>query len=374
MPRAANAIDFWRGFALISIFINHIDGNFYSSLTHMNYSISDAAELFVFLAGWAVCLVAGKLPTGVAIRKFLGRAGAIYAAQILVAVVAIAILTAAAWALRDQALREWVNAETVFDEPWRAALGLATLTYHLDYLSVLPLYVVLMVLTPGIVALDRYAPRLLLPLSFTIYVATLLMAAPMPTWPDDGEWFFHPLAWQFVFVLGFVLAKDNGIGSVARTYLPTLRWIAIPVLVLGLMAKLSGVLPDPDNLPGTLVWLSDDKTFATPVRLVQFLALVAAFSAMFPYIQRYAATLAEFGSRLGRNSLLVFSLGSLLSLSGELIRHVAGGGLLVDTLVIGAGIALMGIAAVLSERGTPPRDRIPREKPERLRPAMARSN
>jgi hypothetical protein len=106
MPRPANAIDFWRGFALVSIFINHIDGNFYSSLTHMNYSISDAAELFVFLAGWAVCIVAGKLPTGAAIRKFLAGAGVIYAAQILVAAAAIAMLAIAAWALRDPALRE----------------------------------------------------------------------------------------------------------------------------------------------------------------------------------------------------------------------------------------------------------------------------
>ena len=29
MPRQANAIDFWRGFALVSIFINHIPGIWY---------------------------------------------------------------------------------------------------------------------------------------------------------------------------------------------------------------------------------------------------------------------------------------------------------------------------------------------------------
>lgn len=231
-----------------------------------------------------------------------------------------------------------------------------------------------MVLAPGIVVLDRFLPRLLLPLSFAIYVVTLLVAAPMPTWPDDSEWFFHPLAWQFVFVLGFVLAKEDGIGGVARTHLPALRLVAIPVLALGLLAKLYGVLPDPDDVPDALLWLSDSKSFATPARLIQFLALAAMFSAAFPTIQRYASTVAEFGARLGRNSLLVFGLGSLLSLSGELTRHVAGRTLLVDTLIVGIGITLMGLAAVLAERGTPPRSRITGEKPERLRPAMARSN
>ncbi len=54
MTRQANAVDFWRGFALVSIFINHIPGIYYSKFTHANYSISDSADLFVFLAGWSL--------------------------------------------------------------------------------------------------------------------------------------------------------------------------------------------------------------------------------------------------------------------------------------------------------------------------------
>ena len=60
MPRQANAIDFWRGFALVSIFINHIPGVWYERLTHRNLSISDSAELFVFLAGWSLGLLVGS--------------------------------------------------------------------------------------------------------------------------------------------------------------------------------------------------------------------------------------------------------------------------------------------------------------------------
>ena len=54
MIRQANAVDFWRGLALVAIFINHIPGIYYARYTHANYSISDSADLFVFLAGWAL--------------------------------------------------------------------------------------------------------------------------------------------------------------------------------------------------------------------------------------------------------------------------------------------------------------------------------
>ena len=54
MLRQANAVDFWRGFALATIFINHIPGIFYSRFTHAKLSFSDSAEIFVFLAGWAL--------------------------------------------------------------------------------------------------------------------------------------------------------------------------------------------------------------------------------------------------------------------------------------------------------------------------------
>ena len=34
----------------------------------------------------------------------------------------------------------------------------------------------------------------------------------LPTWPSDGAWFFNPLAWQLLLVLGFIgaeLARDS---------------------------------------------------------------------------------------------------------------------------------------------------------------------
>ena len=45
MPRPVNAVDFWRGFALVTIFINHVPGIYYAKFTHANISLSD----------WPIC-------------------------------------------------------------------------------------------------------------------------------------------------------------------------------------------------------------------------------------------------------------------------------------------------------------------------------
>ena len=59
MVRQVNPVDFWRGLALVFIFVNHIPGNYFSRFTHAHYSLSDSADLFVFLAGWALRLLVG---------------------------------------------------------------------------------------------------------------------------------------------------------------------------------------------------------------------------------------------------------------------------------------------------------------------------
>ena len=44
-------VDVLRGFALLCIFVDHIPGDDLNTLTPRNFGFSDAAELFVMLAG-----------------------------------------------------------------------------------------------------------------------------------------------------------------------------------------------------------------------------------------------------------------------------------------------------------------------------------
>ena len=52
-------IDFLRGAALLTIFIDHMPGNFLGLLTLRNFGFADAAELFVLLAGFSSMLAYG---------------------------------------------------------------------------------------------------------------------------------------------------------------------------------------------------------------------------------------------------------------------------------------------------------------------------
>jgi hypothetical protein len=94
------------------------------------------------------------------------------------------------------------------------------------------------------------------------------------------------------------------------------------------------------------------------MRLIQFLALVAVFSFAWPYIRRTGAAAyirrpvsAAIGllAMLGRNSLYVFCIGSLLSLSAQVVRLYYRGSAASDTAVVLLGILIMAFTAWLAE-------------------------
>jgi hypothetical protein len=363
MPREPNAVDFWRGYALITIFIDHIPGLVFARYTLINFSISDAADLFVFLAGWSLRLMADgggrSMPTRDVMLRLFGRALELYAAQVLITMIAIAMLAVSAIELSNPLLLQWHNAAAVFDDPVPTHIGLAVLTHQLGYFDILPLYVVLMLMAPFFAAIDRLAPGFALPVSVALYVCVLAFRLTLPTWPVDGTWFFNPLAWQLVFVLGFTMARaDFGVGLFARRHIVPLRVIAVPIVILGFLVARFDWWPDPTQVPSPKLFFIADKTYVTPIRLIQFLALVAVGSILFPYIRRLAnvgllrrPVLGLIGllAMLGRNSLYVFCIGSLLSLTGQIVRFYYRGSVGIDTAVVLSGIVIMALTAWLAE-------------------------
>jgi hypothetical protein len=166
----------------------------------------------------------------------------------------------------------------------------------------------------------------------------------------EGQWFFNPFTWQAVFVLGFALSRDEGLGRVVRRNIDWIRYVCAPIVLVTAVLVWFNWFPDPTTLPEPKLLFLNGKSFLTPMRLLQFLALVAVFSAVYPLLARFLpAAVLEFSSILGRNSLNVFCVASLLSLCGQILRFLYSGSFLVDTIIVTAGIGLLWLTAWVSE-------------------------
>ena len=109
----------------------------------------------------------------------------------------------------------------LFHQPLQGALGVLMLTQQIGYFNILPMYVVLLLASPAILALTRVSPYLALGASLVLYVTVREFGWALPNWPESGTWFFNPLAWQLVFTLGIlsgVVWRDRPIPYFAPLY------------------------------------------------------------------------------------------------------------------------------------------------------------
>src|SRR5215218_8748893 len=295
--REPNAIDFWRGFALITIFINHVPGNVFERFTYSRYSTSDAAELFVFLAGWAIALAVqgrrGLEPPGRVVLRLASRTIEVYRAQIVITAIALAMIAATALLLKDPVVLEWHNAGPVFADPVPTTIGWVLLTHQLGYFNILPLYVALLALSPVFVLLARVSRWVALGLSLSLYATCLSFSINLPTWPVEGSWFFNPLAWQLLLVLGFLSAELVRDSEVFRTWRRRLMPVGVLGVAIGIVVAVWDLKPDPLAVPEPRLLFVLDKSNLSPGRLLHFLAVVLAFQSIFPVIARLAPWLAQ---------------------------------------------------------------------------------
>src|SRR5690349_13843557 len=207
--RESNALDLWRGCGLVNIYINRVPGNVFARFTYPNAALSDAAELLVFLTGWAIGLATfsrrhGREPPGRVVLRLTSRAVDVYRAHITITAIALAMIAGAALAFNNPVFLEWHNAGPVFSDPLQTTIGWVTMAHQLGYFNILPLYVALLIMAPGFVLLARLNRKAALVLSIAIWAESLAFEINLPTWPVEGTWFFNPFAWQLLLVLGFL--------------------------------------------------------------------------------------------------------------------------------------------------------------------------
>jgi hypothetical protein len=178
----------------------------------------------------------------------------------------------------------------------------------------------------------------------------------LAAYPDGRVWFFDPLAWQLIFVLGalFGYAKVQH-----RVLLPQSRWpvqLAGAIAGLACLIRLSWVFHGFwEDIPAPLYTLLDpvDKTGLAWPRLLNFVALAVLAGRLVHFDAGFLRWRAMRPIIIcGQNSLEVFCFGILLALLGHFILVEVSDGIAVQALVNAAGIGLMiGLGYLLSWYG-----------------------
>ncbi len=334
-------MDALRGIALIMIYIDHLDGNLLSKVTLHNLGFCDAAELFVLLAGFSSMMAYGgsfeRDGVMVGMQRVFQRCLRLYVFQ--------AILLMLVFAGTMLHRTDGTDNATLLNGLLHG-LTLQTLPPGLD---ILPLYIVLLGLFPLIHGLMRIGPMVALSVSGALWLGVNLdPSINLTNWPDGARWYFDPFAWQFLFVIGatgaIVLRHYNG--NLPRPiWLRALAWgyLAFALIAAAPWANwsLSDLHPIALSVP--------DKSILAPLRLLNVLAI-----AVLAFGSTWFRAVAERGAMqvlviCGRNSLEVFSLGTVLAMIGHQIFHAFGKTMAVELLNNGAGVLLMILLALALE-------------------------
>ncbi|TMK17882.1 MAG: OpgC domain-containing protein [Alphaproteobacteria bacterium] len=351
-------LDLFRGLALLFIFIDHIPNNVLSYVTLHSIAFSDAAEVFIFISGYAAATVYGRAlqrQGGVAATgQICRRIWQLYVAHIFIFVILAAEVCYATLSLH-QTYSEDFGIDNFIDEPQVAIIKVLLLQYQPQFLDILPIYMILLGVFPVVLLLLQRCLPLPLILSGALYLLTLRFGWQPHSYPDNEAWFFNPLAWQFLFVIGATAGYSQhsrwvfpGQGS----WLPKLA-IAITVAI-GIVSISWTIHGAYDAFPGLLSRelspLVADKSNLAPLRLISFLALavtVAHFVGRDSGVLRWRV--AQLIIRCGQHSLQVFCLGIVLSVLGYILLTFFRDNILTQLAIDLAGIvAMMGIAVLLT--------------------------
>jgi hypothetical protein len=335
------AVDFFRGLGLWMVFVDHMAPNIWSYLTIWRFGFSDFAEIFVFLSGfigigsYQRALDAGK--TSAVLKKLFHRMRRLYVAHILslgISIVAAGIFAHAE--SNDLGLDQWEQ------DPWRFAIRVLTLRYAPAVFSLLPLYIsiapILLLASIGL----RRAPKLTFSISGCLWLASQIPA--LDSRMSIPGWLLHPVAWQFLFVLG---AGARYYSDHLEKLAPSraIVWTAAAIAAVSVVLKtltfhwIAPLLPAVlQGIPGLNVG-KDHLAFYRLLHFLALLVLVYAWTRRNP--QRLQSWFARLAMACGQDSLFIYSSILVLDVLANLILEGTHGGALVQTELTICGLALL---------------------------------
>ncbi|MCP1767619.1 OpgC family protein [Bradyrhizobium japonicum] len=337
-------IDVCRGIALWWIFLDHVPNNIGSWLTPRNYGFCDAAEIFMFVSGVTCALAYGRAReregwSGM-IGRSLRRGWDIYAAFLLLTLAcAILVYLAGSNELADES-----NTRILLEHPGATLAHAAILQYRPVNTDVLPVFVIFHVLFAPLLWLLLRAPNVTLGASLLLYALVHVFGWRVPAWPN-GVWFFNPLAWQLLIVLGAWCVIE---GEKFRPWVmsrPALVF-AVIYLIFGLVLAQSWSIEP--LVPQTLTDLlaPPDKSNLSPMRLLHFVALAIVALRFIPRNWEGLSTpVLNCAKCCGQNSLPIYCFGVLLALASQLTMLDPSEGLAMQIVVSVAGVLMMIVVA-----------------------------
>jgi hypothetical protein len=331
-------VDVLRGFALLTIFVDHVPHNSLSLVTLRNFGFADAAELFVILAGFSSMMAYGRCFKQRGVCAGLRRIGArclrLYAYQVALLLALLGIIMS--W--REYSGFGEPELSRLLNESGKVLLHGIQLRAQPSFLNILPLYIVLLLLFPLLYAGMRVSPLFTCAASASLWaIANFEPKFNLTNWLDGQGWFFNPFAWQFLFMIGamaaLVLAERRG--SLPRLpWLAGLCWAYLGFAFLasvGWSAWVSGVfvMPPPDKT--NLSWL----------RLLDVLALMYLFMSSSRMSQLARSRWLAGMEACGRHSLEIFSLGTVLALIGGVLVNSFGGHWAMQIAINATGLSAL---------------------------------
>jgi hypothetical protein len=349
-------LDLFRGLALWLIFLDHIPSNIVNWLTIRNYGFSDAAEIFVFISGYTAAFVYGRAMQErgfiVAGARIYKRAWQVYVAHVFIFVIFMAEIAYLTTSLENPLYSEEMRAFDFLQQPGVALIQALLLKFQPNFMDVLPLYIVLLLMFPLVLWLLLRLPWLVLLLSIALYAAVQYFYWNLPAYPT-GTWFFNPLAWQLIFVVGAWcgIGGTEQVGRLMRSRFVV--GLAIAFLVLAFLIVMTWYFPRYAALIPKRVqdWMYPiDKNNMDLLRFLHFTAL-AILTVRFIPIDWPGLNSRWLRPMIlcGQHSLEIFCLGIFLSFIGHFLTTEVSGSVLMQIAISVLGILVMiGVAWLIT--------------------------
>ncbi len=329
-------IDFFRGLALLFIVADHISLSPLSHITMRNFALADASELFVFISGLAATIAFAKVSARsgykVAATRMYRRSGKLYLAYLATALglsLASALLTH--FGLAYQTLWNGFG-QFLVEDPLGYLVALVTLFTQPTLANILTVYIILMSFVPLFVRGLTRAPIRMLGTSFLVWWLAPQLNTILPSDTATG-YFYNPFAWQFIFILGMTFGiRGTDILAALDRNTAKVTWAAGLFAAAAAMQALIWQFPDasqtfpPKEITDLIYPIS--KSDLHVLRLLSFLSLAWLVRITVSRIEAdWSHAPLRWFTLIGRNGLPCFTLGTVISLTGDVINlntHVPG--------------------------------------------------